>query len=133
MSCFGALLLLISFLSLISISYASACIGSALNSTEVSIEKNSFTNYTNSYVYGVAPGRASNSLYYLYRAYNTETAIIRKVKSDNTQSWIVSYLFSSYANSISVDLIETNVYISIASNVMRLNANTGALVSTNSL
>ena len=46
---------------------------------------------------------------------------------------MTSYLFTSYANSISVDLTEANVYIGIASNVMRLNASTGALVSINSL
>ena len=127
------LLSFISFLCFISVSYASSCIGSTLNSTEVSIEKYSFTNYSNSYVYGVTQGKVSNGLYYLFRAYNSDTAIIRKVNTNMTQLWLTSYLFTSYANSISVDLTEANVYIGIASNVMRLNASTGALVSINSL
>ena len=132
-SYYGYLLLFISFLCLLSGSFASSCIGSTLNSTEVSIEKWSFTSYSSSYVYGVVSGKVSNCLYYLLRAYNSDTAIIRKVNTDLTQAWMTSYLFTSYANSISVDLTEANVYIGIASNVMRLNTSTGALVSINSL
>ena len=83
----------------------------------------------------VAPGPASNALYYSYY-YNPGEAIVRKVNSDDSDAWMTWLLFDPIQNSLAVDSTETLVYVGSNNNpleVISLQASNGAVSTVQNL
>ena len=115
----------------------STCPPSVPISAATTTEQCSFTEYTNTRTFGVAGGPISNSLYYLYWIYiPNNAAVIRKVDSSGSQTWMTSFGFWPIAKSLSVDVAEQSVYLASETNplvVLILAANDGSIVSQHQL
>ena len=105
-------------------------------SSSVTTQQDSFSGYSTNYAFSVALGSSSKSLYVLENPSTPNTAVIRKIKSDDSVSWMTAVSFTPISQGLSVDATETNVYIASNANplnVWRLLASSGSVVDAQSL
>ena len=111
--------------------------GSATSSYAITTDLFTFSGYSSQYVDGVLPGPTSSDMYYLHRSYTADTTIIRKIKSDNSLSWMAAVSFFPIIKSFSVDSNEKNIYVgsygTTQLNVWRFLTSTGAIVDAQTL
>ena len=104
-------------------------------SSSVTTQQDSFSGYSPNYAYSVALGSSSKSLYVLENPSASNTAVVRKIKTDDSVSWMAAVSLTPNAQGLTVDATETNVYITSSSNplnVWRLLASTGSVVDAQS-
>ena len=113
------------------------CPPSVPSSATITSEQCSYTGYSFIETYGVAGGRVSNSLYYLYRLFTPSFyAVVRKIDASGSPIWMASLAFYPIVKSLSVDAAEQSVYLAYVTNpvqVFRLAASDGSIVSQHQL
>ena len=113
------------------------CPPSVPSSAAIVKEQCSFSGYTSVEKYGIVGGPVSNSLYFLYRvSFPNENAVVRKVDSSGSLTWMVSIAFTLVMKSLTVEAAEQNLYIIHSANpmvVVRMAASDGSIVSQHQL
>ena len=112
-----------------------SCPSSVPTSAGITTEQASFTGSSNILIRGVAAGKVSNSLYYLYDLSSTSNVVVRKEDTSGSQLWMASFAFRPVIKSLSIDAQEQIVYFAqriVPVVVMRLSSSTGAVVSQES-
>ena len=104
-------------------------------SSSVTTQQYNYSGYSYNYGYSVALGSSSKSLYVLEYLNSPNTAVVRKIKTDNSVSWMTAVSFRPLSKGLAVDATETNVYIAVSSNplnVWRLLVSSGSVVDAQS-
>ena len=120
----------------ISLVYTAKCSSSVPSSVTTTSDQCSFSAGSAFFTFGVVGGPLSNSLYYSYRIYINDYAVIRKVNASGSQIWMVTYGFFPSSKSLSVDAAEQCVYIwrsTPTMTVIRLSASNGSISSQHQL
>ena len=105
-------------------------------SSSVTTQQDSFSGYSTNYAYSVALGSSSKNLYVLENPSTPNTAVVRKITTSDSVSWMAAVSFTPLMKSLAVDATETNVYIASSANpinVWRFLASSGSIVDTQSL
>ena len=106
---------------------------SAQSTSAIFTQKDSFNGFTQTELDATVVGPSSNNIYYLYKLSYPYTAVIRKMKPDNTLNWMTALSYEPTVWSLAVSLNEANVYISSNTGpiqVTRLSAINGAALET---
>ena len=111
----------------------SSCPSSVSSSNAIYTESDSFSGFSSCIGETIKIGPSSGSIYYAYPITSPDTAVVRRVSTDGTQTWMAAYQLTLASRSLWLDDSEQNVYIAsyIASevDVIRMYASTGAVVS----
>ena len=112
------------------------CPSSVPFSATTIIEQCSFSGFTAVRPYGVAVGPVSSSLYYLDQLSTPDSAVVRKVDTSGSQTWMASFAFWPIVKSLSVDAAEQSVYLASNTNpivVIKLAASDGTIATQHEL
>ena len=122
------------FLMIINSAFTARWPATASSTSAIFTQKDSFTGFAQTELDATVVGPSSNNIYYLYKLSSSpNTAVIRKMKPDNTLNWMTALAYEPTVWSLAVSLNEANVYISSNTGpiqVTRLSAINGAALET---
>ena len=104
---------------------------SETNSSAIVTQQNSFSTYISTFNFGVISGPVTNTIYYMYYAYNPDSGMITKTDSSSNLIWLASVLLNVIKKSLAIDSLEQTLYFATNSNPMiifRLNTTDEAIL-----